>query len=208
MSFPQGYGEVPHTTSWGGNILRQVETETETETETFHLFVSRMTNNCSLRHWRSNSRIDHAVSPNITGPYTFTDVAVPVWAHNPEILALPDGTFALIHIGAGSGSASGGDICHNDVNYLEYEEDTRRRGRGSNIHISDSLYGPWSPLESSTTGPCNNPSVWVNENRSLSLLCYVSNGLFDLKIADNISGPWLLSTTIDVKHLVTELKTR
>ena len=204
MSFPQGYGEIPHLTSWGGNILR----EAETETETFHLFVSRMTHNCSLRHWRSNSRIDHAVSPNITGPYTFTDVAVPVWAHNPEILTLPDGTFALIHIGAGSGSASGGDICHNDLHYLEHEEDTRGAGRGSNIHTSDSLYGPWSPLLESSTGPCNNPSVWVNQNSSLSLLCFVSNGLFDLKIADNISGPWLLSTTIDVKHLVTELKPR
>ena len=175
------------------------------------MFVSRMTNNCSLRHWGTNSRIDHAVSPNITGPYTFSDVALPVWAHNPDILALPDGTFALIHIGEGSGSASGGDICHNDVNYLQYEEDTwgtsGTRGRGSNIHTSDSLYGPWSPVESST-GPCNNPSVWINQDRSLLLLCFVSNGLFDLKIADNISGPWLLLTTIDVNHLVTELQSR
>ena len=169
------------------------------------MFVSRMTNNCSLRHWRTNSRVEHAVSPNMTGPYTFSDVALPVWAHNPDILALPDGTFALIHIGAGSGSASGGDICHNDVHFLEQEEDEqveeRTRRRGSNIHTSHSLYGPWAPLES-TTGPCNNPSVWINQNRSLLLLCFVSNGLFDLKIADNISGPWHLLTTIDVNHLV------
>ena len=26
------------------------------------MFVSVMTNNCSLEHWRSNSRVDHVIS--------------------------------------------------------------------------------------------------------------------------------------------------
>ena len=199
VTFPQGYGQTPHLTSWGGHIL--------TEGDTHHLFVSRMTNNCSLRHWRTNSRIDHAVSDTISGPYTFSDVAVPVWAHNPDIVRLPGGTFALLHIGYGEGEDSGGDMCHNDVSYLDQEdqedqEEGGRRRRGSTIHTSHSLYGPWQPLEHNSI-VCNNPSLWIHQNQSIFLLCFVSNGLFDLKIADNISGPWLPSTTIDVNAMVT-----
>ena len=170
--------------------------------QTYHLFVSRMTNNCSLRHWRTNSRIDHAVSESVMGPYIFSDVAVPVWAHNPDIISLPNGNFALLHIGDGSGSANGGDICHNDVNYIDQVEESGGRRRGSSIHTSKSLYGPWYPLVNNTMD-CNNPSLWIHQNQSIFLLCFVSNGLFDMKIADNISGPWLPSTTIDVNTLVT-----
>ena len=72
------------------------------------MFVAVMTNNCSLQHWKTNSRIDHVISDNVTGPYTWQDVAVNTWAHNPAILDLKDGTFALIHIGMGNGTANGG----------------------------------------------------------------------------------------------------
>ena len=46
----------------------------------YHMFVSVMTNNCSLAHWYNNSRVDHVISENITGPYTFSDIAVNTWA--------------------------------------------------------------------------------------------------------------------------------
>ena len=36
----------------------------------------------------SNSRIDHAVSDTITGPYKFVDVAIPTWSHNAAPIKL------------------------------------------------------------------------------------------------------------------------
>jgi hypothetical protein len=51
-----------------------------------------MSNGCLLNHWGSNSRIDHGVSPTITGPYVFKDIAVNTWSHNAAPIALKDGT--------------------------------------------------------------------------------------------------------------------
>ena len=108
VSFPQGYGQDPRLTSWGASVVSG-------EQETYHMFVSTMTNNCSLAHWQTNSRVDHAVSENATGPYSWRDVAINTWAHNPQILRLDTNTWALIHIGQGNGSPNGGDICSNEI---------------------------------------------------------------------------------------------
>lgn len=104
VSYPQGYGTATTVATWGGNAIYN-------ETDgLYHMFVSRMTNECQLNRWTKNSRIDHvrdliyrlvchvssihrplkrkcnrrtqAVSPNITGPYTFMDIAINTWSHN------------------------------------------------------------------------------------------------------------------------------
>lgn len=90
-------------TSWGGGVLF--------DGQHYHLFVCVMTNSCPLSAWRQNSRIDHAVAHEITGPYVFQDVAIRTWSHNPAPVRLADGTFAIFHIGEGSGSAEGGMKC-------------------------------------------------------------------------------------------------
>ena len=107
VTFPQGYGMAPRpTTTWGGGIIE------DKAGGKHHMYVSRMTNNCSLRHWTSNSRIDHAVSTTgVEGPYAFADVAVNTWAHNAAPIALHDGTFAIVHIGTGTGGPNGGANC-------------------------------------------------------------------------------------------------
>lgn len=46
-----------------------------------------------------------------TGPYTFRDVALPTFSHNAAPITLPDGTFAIFHVGAGTGAADGGNNC-------------------------------------------------------------------------------------------------
>eukprot|EP00666_Eupelagonemidae_sp_cell4sb_P016488 gene16488-10595_t len=51
----------------------------------YHLFVARVPG--TLQMWYKTSRIDRAVSPNITGPYEFRDVVLPAFAHNPQIVA-------------------------------------------------------------------------------------------------------------------------
>ena len=86
----------------------------------YHLFVSSITNNCSLAHWETNSRVDHAVSASPTQPFTLRDVAINTWAHNPQILRLDNQTWAIIHIGLGDGPRDGGDICSNNIPLHDY----------------------------------------------------------------------------------------
>ena len=105
VTFPQGYGMAPNLTSWGGNTIQ------DPATGKFHIFVSAMTNGCPLSTWGQNSRIEHGVADDVTGPYKMVDVAIPTWSHNSAPIALKDGTFANIHIGTGSGPANGGKNC-------------------------------------------------------------------------------------------------
>jgi hypothetical protein len=105
VTFPQGYGMAPKLTSWGGNAIE------DPESGKFHIFVSAMTNNCTLQTWGRNSRIEHGIADTVTGPYKFVDVAIPTWSHNSAPIALKDGTFAIVHIGAGVGPVDGGTNC-------------------------------------------------------------------------------------------------
>ena len=134
---------APNHTTWGGNILQ------DKVSKKYHMYVSSMTNGCGLGHWRTNSRIEHAVSDTITGPYTFQDVAVNTQAHNAAPIALPDGTFAIVHIGPGNRGPKGGANCSNQISsedYFPLDEGDLNSPPGSGIHVSDSLDGPWSPL--------------------------------------------------------------
>jgi hypothetical protein len=249
--FPQGYGMAPNLTSWGGGVIYSKEDNL------YHLFVAAMTNHCTLRHWTTNSRIDHATSPNVTGPYTFQDVAISTWSHNPAPLQLSDGTYAIIHIGTGEGPPDGGVNCsstsssrmnpfpNDDDDEEEEEEDSawdrwmeplqqvhspqhgqqERRvratssslssslssafstlsdlGGGSTIHTSQTLNGPWVPLNdtssssSSSLGSCNNPSPYVHPmNGTIFVLC--NNRI--LKRAEHITGPWTDVPNVSLNH--------
>ena len=161
VKYPQGYGQYPNLTSRGGSIL------TDPSTGKHHLFVSILTNNCPLSYWQTNSRIDHAVSENITGPYLFQDIAINTWSTNPAPIALADGTFAIVHVGQGDGPSNGGEHCSNDIQ--PHHENMNIYG--STIHISRSLSGPWKPLLDNTLGDCNNPSPWQHNNGSLFMVC-------------------------------------
>ena len=184
---PQGYGMAPAVSSWGGDVLF--------DGASFHLYVAAMTNNCSLSSWETNSRIEHAVSQSVTGPYVRSDVAVNTWSHNPVAMQLPgigSPRFALLHIGSGSGKRDGGANCSRGAPF--------DRGAplgttaGATIHVSDSLAGPWRALLNSTLGPCNNPSPWVHRNGTIFLVCSggpSGNGLWR---AERIWGPWSLVT--------------
>jgi hypothetical protein len=151
VDMPQGYGQDPQLVSWGGGVLY------DTQESLYHLYVSAMTNGCPLQDWKSNSRIEHATSYNITGPYVFQDVAVNTWSHNSAPIQLGDGTYAIVHIGDGSGDADGGYNCTNissppdasvNNNFLitriKQTSSTRPSEQdvnGSTIHVSDTLNG-------------------------------------------------------------------
>jgi hypothetical protein len=131
-----------------------------------------MTNDCDLGAWQTNSRIEHAVSSTPTGPFDFHDIAIPTQAHNAAPIVLPDGTYALIHIFAGSGLPNGGHNCTNksSATQLSLEKPVKT---AHNIHVSTSLNGPWTPLVNNTlpTTNCDNPSPMVLKNGTIYVGC-------------------------------------
>eukprot|EP00980_Cylindrotheca_fusiformis_P006440 scaffold1376_cov125-Cylindrotheca_fusiformis.AAC.6 len=218
-SFPQGYGMIPNHTTWGGGILIE---HVGDDVLIYHLYVVRITNNCLLEDWTHNSRIDHAVSTNPTGPYQFVDVAIPTQSHNPVPLALPDGTYAIVHIGSGQGNDNGGTNCSAAATAEDSGDDSysaAMRGRqrrllqdstsaaaatekmGSTIHVSKSLNGPWRPLLNHTLdSSCNNPAPFVHPNGTVYVACRYGKEQTILKRADSIAGPYT-----DVSNLPTHM---
>lgn len=184
VTFPQGYGMAPNLTSWGGNSIY------DPSTKKYHIYVSAMTNGCPLSTWGQNSRIEHGVSDQITGPYKFQDVAIPTWSHNSAPIKLKDGTYAIIHIGTGSGPANGGKNCSagysgdGDEVFSGQMSSSVPASAGSTIHVSKSLDGPWTPLANSL-GNCNNPAPWVHPNGTIFIVCGGS-----LKRTDDLTGTW------------------
>jgi hypothetical protein len=267
VAFPQGYGQVPRVTTWGGGAI------VDPGTRKYHAFVSRMSNGCFLETCGANSRVDHAVADNISGPYEFVDVAVPTWAHNTAPFALgnasTEGKYAIVIIGNGNSAPDGGHNCNssqpcsfpanasgvhcqglfadasgdasaddcavrccNDWRCTHWQWAPRTSvsdggcwhgscqhsvrnsswvggsrppppsqpppppppfPKGSNIHVTDSLSGPWRPLQNdlgqidtpSGTG-CNNPAPWQHPNGTIFCLC--NSGA--LLRSEKLVGPW------------------
>ena len=106
----------PATSTWGGNILPV----TEANGTTFHMWIAEMAprgttgddgaGSCGLTTWGSNSQITHVTAAQPLGPYVRQQVAVPIWSHNPLVRRLGD-TFAMFHIGSGSGGSPGQGYC-------------------------------------------------------------------------------------------------
>eukprot|EP01065_Artemidia_motanka_P049776 TRINITY_DN8355_c0_g1_i1.p1 TRINITY_DN8355_c0_g1~~TRINITY_DN8355_c0_g1_i1.p1 ORF type:complete len:469 (+),score=131.64 TRINITY_DN8355_c0_g1_i1:70-1476(+) len=175
VSFPQGYGMVPNETTWGGNVIE--------DGGKYHLYAAAMTNHCPLQDWGKNSRVDHAVADTPTGPFKFQDVAINTWSHNPAPVRLKDGSYAIFHIGSGSGSATGGKNCSSAASAEEVQS-------GSTIHVSKSLDGPWTPLPNSLGG-CNNPAPWVHPNGTIFIVCGGS-----ILRADSPAGPYTKAASV------------
>jgi hypothetical protein len=173
VTFPQGYGVAPNISTWGGGIIY--------DGTKHHMFVSRMSNNCLLRAYQNNSRIDHAVSTTgAVGPYVFHDVAVNTFAHNAAPVTLHDGTYAIYHVGSGLGAPDGGNNCtapDGDAQQRTKWANARHNAFGNahhisfGIHVSSSLNGPWAAVNHSTISACNNPAPWVHSNGTIFLNC-------------------------------------
>ncbi|CAB9503800.1 expressed unknown protein [Seminavis robusta] len=176
VSFPQGYGMLPNKTTWGASLLHV--------SNQFHLFVSSITGDCSLRSWHPNSRIEHAVADTITGPYQFHDMVLPTFSHNPKVVVLSsqnqedsDLQLAMFHIGDATGpdQAKKGDCKKQSTTPILDTATTNSRklvdndemqetvgGKSSAIHLATSVHGPWTPLLNNTLIGCNNPAPFVH----------------------------------------------
>jgi hypothetical protein len=162
-----GYGVAPRVNAWGGNAIF-FEGQ-------WHLWVSEMSANCSLADWYRNSQVVHAVASSPVGPFARTDVALPVFAHEPQasLSWLADGTpqFALWHVG----TADGGSNPNNCSSGARADEAAALPPRGrsaaasSTLHVATSPFGPWTPVPN--VPDCNNPSQAQHRNGTVFLLC-------------------------------------
>jgi hypothetical protein len=148
--------------------------------------------NCTLAAWGRNSLITHATAAAPEGPYARQGTAVGVWGHNPQVLRLRDGTYALFHIGTGVGGSpencswpgaaraapSGGGGGGGGGG------GSGSAAGGATVHVAASLDGPWSPFPG--LPPCNNPAPLLHPNGTLFLACNSDS----LLAAPGLAGPW------------------
>lgn len=148
--------QQPNTSTWCGTIGVNNSGRYQ-----YHMFASEMSGNCSLgQAWRKGSQIVHAVSSNsLVGPYSrilgSSGIAIPIEAHNPQIIQAPDKTWLLFdsyagpdsgcHTGFTPTTCSGGNPCP-----------CNPMGLGSyTFHYSKSLDGGWSPYTVNLSYPCH-----------------------------------------------------
>jgi hypothetical protein len=195
----QGYGMSPKmqhgvNSSWGAQILQD-------SAGTYHIFVNVIAGQCLLNTWGRNSRVDHGVSPNATGPFTYVGQALDTFASNPAVIVLSDASpfkYAMFHIGNGSGSAptnctagpaAAAAADASNFGAVEWVDRTRSAGAAlfdSNaISVATSFDGPWVPLEGNTLPSCDNPAPMSHPNGTLYAFC--SDQLYR---ADHLTGPW------------------
>ena len=168
-------------TTWGGSIVL------DPVGGLYHMYVAEMMNECPLSTWGETSRCTHATSATPEGPYSFADVSVANWCHNPHIVRFNNGSmdfYALFHIGGGTG----GSTKNCTAAAARYPGEA---AGGSTLHIS--MTGPGGPfLPANPLPSCNNPAPWLHSNGTWFLVC---NG-FELYRADDVQGPWAHVVTI------------
>lgn len=156
-------------------------------------------NSCPLNTWGQNSRCTHAVSDTPEGPYTFSDVSVQNWCHNPAVTVekRPDGSYlwSLFHIGTGDGGAvkncTAAAATVGSEGAATYN--TGGGGGGATLHTAPSPDGPWTPVPGLPS--CNNPAPFLARNGTYFVVC---DG-FQLYSAPSVTAAWTHVTTITAK---------
>ena len=179
--------------SWGGSVINTPEDNDFK----WHLFVAFFTQNCGLGSWTSNSEVVHAVSKSDPlGPYSFQDVAVNVFAHNPQITRHTDGTFLLWTIGMSpQAPESNCTPKHNKVQDepLYHPPPLTHGAELVEQRFSKSIYGPWTttltPNGSVNLFNGTNPSPFVLPNGTIVVASHNNCGL-TLSSAANWTGPF------------------
>eukprot|EP01049_Picozoa_sp_SAG25_P009891 SAG25_NODE_1023_length_4252_cov_3.280279_5_plen_281_part_00 len=133
----------------------------------YHLFVSAMPPGTNLSNW-GRSLVDHAISPNISGPYVYNQTTLTP-GHNPATVRLKNGSFALFSI-------------------LDYGVHIAATPHGPWTKVKQAVdcKDAHQPLCF-----CNNPSPWVHKNSTIFLACGGGGPNVDgLWRSQNLTGPW------------------
>ena len=79
----------------------------------WHLFSTEIAGGagCGLHDWQRHSTVIHSTADAATGPFVRRGVALPAQAHNPQAIRMPNGTWAIFHIGSAQGAAGRAPNC-------------------------------------------------------------------------------------------------
>jgi len=177
-----GYGLVPNVTAWGGIPVLVGNT--------YHLLNTEIVDGCGLCKWGSNSRVIHATSDTLLGPYKYQNQALGIWSHNPHVIADHSSgtpTYLLFHIG----NADGGtpvNCPHQGVESGFGLPKSKAPMASGVLHTATDPSGTWTPQNPSGLGGCNNPAPYVFTNGSIILVC-AQDGT-NVYTANNWKGPW------------------
>ena len=121
----------------------------------------------NLSNW-GESLVDHAISPNVSGPYVYNQTALTP-GHNPAAVAMPDGSFALFSI-------------------LNYGVSVAATPYGPWTKVEQAVDCKDRPQPLCY---CNNPSPWLHRNSTIYLACGGGGPNVDgLWRSQNLTGPW------------------
>lgn len=151
--------------SWGGGAWEH--------DGAWHLFVSRLDNHCGIGSYLLNSRVIHASSPSIEGPYTELDSILPPFAHEPVVARAPNGSFVMMTVHGPlngfpecqctDGTSSGCNGCNNSCHPAQPV-----------LSVAPTPSGPWVNTQvpppvgpNSTAGHMENPSIWITPSGAL-----------------------------------------
>jgi len=155
----------------------------------YHLFAASFINGCGLDGWSCNGVVVHATSTTPEGPYTFSDLALNAYQHNPHVVKHPDGTYLLFGIGQAN-NASIAVPCSNGVPVGKCQSDTTSHVQ---LHTSRSPFGPWQTIRNKEDGSDHiftngngNPAPYIFPNGSLIVL---TSGMH-VWYAEHWSGPY------------------
>lgn len=152
----------------------------------YHLLVTEIVDGCGLCTWGSNSRVVHATSSNLLGPYTYQNEALPLWAHNPHIIVDKSSgspVYLLFHIGEADGGVTP-KVCNKTMK----PPSSRVLASSGVLHTATNPAGPWTPQNPQGLGGCNNPAPYVFPNGTIYLVC--SQGGTNIYTAESWKGPW------------------
>lgn len=100
-----GFVPGPTTSSWGGAVTRSHH-----DTAGWKMYTAKMTNNCGINSWWTNSEVVRAVAPSPFGPFTESSSAGPMWpafSTGPGVSRGPGGELVVgLTMGKENGSTS------------------------------------------------------------------------------------------------------
>lgn len=165
--------------TWGGTVLF--------EKGVYHMWFSEMSNNCSLHMYGAVSRVVHATSLTPAGPFVRQAIALPTFAHNPQVIRAADGTFLLFHIGASVDPDCVPDCRAGGGVKPPTPPHCRSSGHGTSIAVAQSPHGPWERFDYVLPN-YTNPSPYIFPNGTV-LLAARSDGIHILR-APHWHGPY------------------
>ncbi len=130
--------------AWGGSVV-----EVPGDAFRFHMFngVYTARGGCGVNYWRGNSAVAHLVAQTPAGPFTFVDMALPLWHTNPHVVRDPrDGTFVLFAIGQSVDPRNWTECNCSATPACPPSPPNPTLAGIIDVHFSSSPSGPWTPL--------------------------------------------------------------